>query len=386
MNRTHFLLSISALAVFGCGSNDSEQKNNSSIEISYKLDTVMVDAGDEFIHVQWSLTTSDLSQDGRYFYNFKTGSQEPGLEILDLDQLKLNQTIPMTLEGPNSIRSPYISKVYTLEDGTFYISDNYVVSHFDLEGKKLSNFVYADEEFEGEKLPKDKRIMLNETLSDDSKTLIALYGGQKLDDFYEGFAKFDLEKKTVRYYPMPIFQEWEKYQTNLYFNDQPVSASFSQTNIAFQNDSLIFNIGAKNKLYFYDLETDSLSSKSYSSQFTSPEITSPFMKRVDTEEEFRKEMKEIQKKVSYGDMKFDPQNDVYWRLTKEMDHMNGDTILYKTVLTAFDRQFDQMGEALLPKDFELPYKQFVKDGMIWMFLNIDDEVAFVRLKPTISYE
>jgi hypothetical protein len=67
-----------------------------------------------------------------------------------------------------------------------------------------------------------------------------------------------------------------------------------------------------------------------------------------------------------------------------MDRMKGDTIVFKTVLTAFDPDFNQLHEELLPSDFILPRKYFARKGMIYLFLNIDDELAFVRLKPNFN--
>jgi len=42
-----------------------------------------------------------------------------------------------------------------------------------------------------------------------------------------------------------------------------------------------------------------------------------------------------------------------------------------------------VNEELLPSDFTLPRKYFAREGMIYTFLNIDDELAFVRIKPTV---
>jgi hypothetical protein len=66
-----------------------------------------------------------------------------------------------------------------------------------------------------------------------------------------------------------------------------------------------------------------------------------------------------------------------------MDRMKGDTILFKTVLTAFDPDFNQLHEELLPPNFVLSRKYFARKGMIYTFLNIDDELAFVRIKSKL---
>ncbi|WPR74739.1 DUF4221 family protein [Algoriphagus sp. NG3] len=388
MNKIRLLTPIILSVLASCGTKESAKNlTSSSVEFSYEMDTVMVDAGQEFIHVNWQMITSDLSADGKYFYNFKTGANKPGLEIIDMENLKLERVIPMSLDGPNGLRSPYVSRVYILPDETFYLSDNYEVYHFDQQGDKLSTLNYAKQEFEGEKLPESKRIQLNETLSANGKLLVALYGGEKMEDPAEGLALFDMENKNVSYKPLEVSKNLDKYQSVLYYNgEQPMSMILANVHLQLRNDSLLYSNTAQNKVFFYNLKTDSLSSKDYTSRYTSNEAAGNYQKRTDSEEEFREIIKEKDKEVNYGHLFFDKYNDVYWRFAKEMDHMKGDKIMYKTVLTAFDPTFNQLHEELLPSDFILPYKYFARNGMIYTFLNIDDELAFVRLKPTFTNE
>lgn len=385
MKQLFIILTLCSFLI-SCSEKTDSDKSTSQANISYELDTIMVNSGEEFISLNWSLTSSDMTQDEKYLYNFKTGANPTGLEIIDLESKNLEKVIPMSLDGPNGIRHPYISSVYVLPDKTYYLSNSYDFYHFDLEGNKLSTLTFANHEFEGEKIPENTRIDLNQYLSEDGKTLVTFYADQKLENAPMGFTVFDLENQTFYYKPLPILEELEKYRIRFYFNDQPAGGMFSSFHLFTKNDSLIFSNGGVNQLYFYDLKTDSLTHKSYSSEFTSYEITSTFPSRVDSEEKYKELLKEAEKEVRYGPLYFDDNNDLYWRFTKELDRMKGDTAVFKTVLTAFDPDFEQKGELLLQDDFVLPYKVFVRDGMIYTFLNIDDELAFVRLKPTITYE
>ena len=370
---------------FACSEKDAASDSDRSMDFSYSLDTVMVDSRDEFIYLNWNLYTSDLSADEKYLYNFKTGGNPTGLEVINLENLKLEKVIPMSLDGPNSIRSPYISNVYLLPDGTFYLSDNYEMYYFDQEGNKLSSFNYEKQEFEGERLPETQRIKFNEVLSKDGKTLVTLYGGQKMGDAVEGLATFDLGNKRGSYTPLDLFQELEKYQSILYYEGvQPMSMALANIFLELKNDTLLYSNSAQNKVFFYHLKTDSLSSKTFSSKYTTNEAPGNYQKRTDSKEEFREIMQAKDQEAFYGQLFFDDQNKVYWRFAKEMDSMKGDTILFKTVLTAFDTDFNQLHEELLPSDFVLPDTYFAREGMIYTFLNIDDELAFVRLKPVIS--
>jgi hypothetical protein len=167
---------------------------------------------------------------------------------------------------------------------------------------------------------------------------------------------------------------------------QPMSMALANIFLELKNDTLLYSNSAQNKVFFYHLKTDSLSSKTFSSKYTTNEAPGNYQKRTDSEEEFREIMQAKDQEAFYGQLFFDAKNKVHWRFSKEMDQMKGDTILYKTVLTAFDPQFNQLHEELLPSDFDLPDTYFARAGMIYTFLNQNDELAFVRIKPTISYE
>lgn len=383
MNRLH-LLPLLAL-VFSCGEKPtSDSENTRKVDFSYELDTVMVDAGDDFIYLNNVLFSSGVSQDGSHLYNFDKTNHS--LQIIDLENLKLESVMPLELEGPNGIGTEWISKVYETTAGNLVLSDSYQVSMLDKQGNKSLGFRYDNHDFEGEKLPEDQRISLDETLSRDGKTMLTLYADQRLEQSPFGIAVFDLENHSVRYKPMEIFKKLDKYRANFYFDGYPAGSTFASINLQLKGDTLIYSNSANNETNFYNLLTDTLTTKTYSSEFTTQEAPANYPKRGESEEAMREIRKEKSKEVSYGPLLFDRQNDVYWRFTKEMDHMKGDTIVYKTVLTAFDRKFEQLAEELLPEEFVLPYKVFVREGMIYTYLNVDDELAFVRLKPTISYE
>ncbi|MEB2779363.1 DUF4221 family protein [Algoriphagus sp. C2-6-M1] len=388
MNKIKLFTPIILAVLASCGTKDgAENTEATSIDFSYTIDTVRVDAGDGFVHLNWELFTSDLSADEKYFYNFKNGGNPIGLEVIDLENLNLERIIPMSLEGPNAIQYQYISQVYMVPDNTFYVSDNYEFYHFDQEGNKLSTLNYAKQDFEGEKLTEGKKIQFGETVSKDGKLLVKLFGGEKILDSAEGVAIFDLENRAVKYKPLDVSKDLDKYQSALYYNgDQPMNIILASIHLQLRNDTLLYSNTAQNKIFFYNFITDTLSSKSFSSKYTSKEAAGNYQKRTDSEEEFSEIMKEYEKEVSYGHFFFDKHNDVYWRFAKEMDHMKGDTIQYKTVLTAFDPEFNQLHEELLPSDFVLPYKYFARKGMIYTFLNIEDELAFVRLKPNFKHD
>lgn len=48
-------------------------------------------------------------------------------------------------------------------------------------------------------------------------------------------------------------------------------------------------------------------------------------------------------------------------------------------LTIFDENLEMLAESKIAGITMPPQKHFVKDGKIWMFVNVEDEIGFVRL-------
>ena len=68
-----------------------------------------------------------------------------------------------------------------------------------------------------------------------------------------------------------------------------------------------------------------------------------------------------------------------------MDRMIADSVITKDVVTFFDTDYTMLKEQKL-ENFTNSGTRFFKDGMLYSFLNVDDELAFVRLKPNLEYD
>ncbi len=96
----HELLAILSLTLFiACGS--SKEREMEFSQITFSMDTVMVDAKGEFLFLGWGLSTACISKDGNVLYNFNI--QEPSLESIDLNNLVLLEKQPFDKEGPDGV-------------------------------------------------------------------------------------------------------------------------------------------------------------------------------------------------------------------------------------------------------------------------------------------
>lgn len=55
-------------------------------------------------------------------------------------------------------------------------------------------------------------------------------------------------------------------------------------------------------------------------------------------------------------------------------------------LTIFDENLSMLAETEISSISMPPQKHFVKDGKIWMFVNMEDEIGFVRLAIDLGME
>jgi hypothetical protein len=379
MNRLTYLVIVFALA--SCSPKADSKNETDTINFSYILDTIQVVSGEDFVFLNWDLKASGLSQDGKYLYNFD--QVNTAIQFINLEMLVLEKTLPLEVEGPNGIGTGRVYNIYSTASETLVLTDNYTVAVIDKDGNKSLGFQYGNSDFQGEKLPEALRITNAEFISEDGRTLITSYGDQEMNKSPQGMAFFDLNNRKFSYKSIPTFTELDPYLFKYYFEGQLAGINYAKIHLISKKDSIIYSNSVTNKVYFYNFSTDSITSKVFESKFTTQQAPGNFSNRADSPEEYTDSDNARQKEVNYGPLFFDDQNEVYWRFAKEMDRMKDDTILFKTVLTAFDADFNQLHEELLPSDFTLPSKYFARKGMIYTFLNIDDELAFVRIKPKL---
>ncbi len=98
-------------------------------------------------------------------------------------------------------------------------------------------------------------------------------------------------------------------------------------------------------------------------------------------------VKNAGEEISYGRMVWDEEGRQFFRFSasEQFGEEKNEYGQYIAVgadvyLSIFDENLELVAESLVPQLNAPPEKHFVKDGKIWIFENIDDELAFVRLE------
>ncbi|SFO30752.1 protein of unknown function [Algoriphagus ornithinivorans] len=379
------LFNLFLVGLFSCGGKIDSNNQDISEEISYNIDTVIIDAGDQFLYLSEALGRSYLSKNGKTLYNLN--QKVPHLEVIDLSILKLNGIIPMEREGPVGIGAyNFYDKVQVLENGEIFIFAWDVISKLSADRKSVEKFRFSAENLKGDRLEEDEEIKYEGIISEDGKSLFTFYGKSNEPSSRLGLALIDLDKMGLRKVELPLFQELKKFEIKTekepyakypYIYVLPIFLTQS-------SDQLLVSSSAFNEVYKVDISSGTYSHLTFSSSITANEIELKYSTEARSSFEAREAIREIWKQVSFRKFVWDQQTKKYWRLTNQMEINEEDESTDNVTLTFFDQYLNQKGEVSLPENWRILGAPLISQGMYWQFLNIDDEVAFVRFKPEIK--
>ena len=103
---TYLFLMLLVSCKGGNGQNDGDHFT----EMSFSVDTVIIDPGDEVIFLKYRLSNTDISKDGKYLFNFN--EHDHTVEKINLDELRLEAKLPFEKEGPNGTGPNGVMRVH----------------------------------------------------------------------------------------------------------------------------------------------------------------------------------------------------------------------------------------------------------------------------------
>jgi hypothetical protein len=389
MKRLPFFCFI--LFTLGCNNPNSTLENTAKIpsngfELTYSIDTVMIDAGEDFVYLNSQLQISDISSDRKTLYNFNPVSYE--IEVIDLDQEMLVKKIALEKEGPNSIPNSYFYRLQLAEEAQeFLLHTTSHIHRTDLQGNLISSYSFMNDSKSDFRYPEENIINLQGYDSEDGKYFYSYYTDTLPDRTRKGIVRFNFDQKRMDFSPQDFLQ-WAN-DFDIYYSEPESSRKGEypeMSGITLFGDSVVFNISSVNKVWVYNFKTDLTQEYSFESQLTDNEKEGNYPKRVKTLEEFREAAKLKGKEVHFFSLKYDSENNRYQRITKQFDGTYSDeNPNFISVLTVFDKNLNPLLEQRLSDPGFFPNGiSFIKDGTYYSYLNIDDEMAFVRLKLTLK--
>ena len=375
----NYLILISILFLFSCGSNTEKQTDFS--QMTFSIDTVMVDSKDEILYLNSNLMQSSLSQDLKFLYNFN--KSEFSLEKISLEKLELQGKTKVEKEGPNGI-GDYFSKFHPFVDDRFLVKGISGFFILDTAMSIIKKLDYTD--FEEGSFPPSEYLMDLISLASDP----GIFYGFSVDWETNKYTlnKVDIEKNTNARFELPEFDKLKEYRIELVLNGNPAGGLWPSLRISNSDEKVVLSNDITNEFYVMTSKEPLPKHVKIESSLIpnrKKEYAAIKAESIERLEELAKE--------SWGDINFsqpvwDNENRIFYRFSyfkRFVEEENEESQPNRTenndevYLTILDENLKIIGESKVPGLKTAPKTYFVKDGKIWIFENIDDEMAFVRL-------
>jgi hypothetical protein len=371
------LSALLLMSIFFSCNSESGTGEGDFTKMSFSLDTVMVDPGDDIINLKHGIWLSALSPDKKYLYNFDR--DQSLIEIVSLDHLNLEEKIPFEKEGPNGT-GQYLSRIQINRDNLFELSSREGTGIFTAQGQKIQEFKLRKEEIEGDQL-KEGEDFSNFHISSDGNTLISLINSWNEKGYALGVLEYDSRK--LKRHELEDFDRTQDYSVTFRSGNGMTISAQSVDLQEYLGKYLISN-AIFNTIVLYDPEADSLTYIKYDNRLTENSKKGKYKNEVDSHEARVKESQLIKQEINFMAPVWDEQNEHFYRFSYKLkpaeENAEANTPAKAEVfLTVLDSGFQVLGESKVDALQKIPAKHFVKDGKIWMYENIDDELAFVRL-------
>ncbi len=241
--------------LFSCGKTDDMGEFSGEIKLS--IDTVMVDAGEEFLSLNYDLNFSALSPDKSYLINLNPETHVA--EKIDLNNLILSQKIQFEKEGPNGVgqRTVYFS---ILKDDRLLFRNYMFYKVFDQNAQLKEDLEL--EKIAPEYLGDSERYALQVYQSNDDPSRVIVFG-LKWENYTYFILDMDLGNRTYTAKDLPVFEKGKEFRTNILYNGSPAGGYGPSIYSTLENGKIYFNMNAFNEIQIFDLESDSLYTKSW---------------------------------------------------------------------------------------------------------------------------
>jgi len=371
----HRLLLIFSFALFfSCGeSNGSKTSSTRNIfeNLTYSIDTVVVDSKGEIINLSNGLRYFDISADESsliFFDRKQTIFQE-----IDLNDLKLKATYPYEFEGPNGIGKATYFQI--LPDRTLFIPTFSKSGIYHLQGKLVSRLNFKPTEAEGLE-ETDPLTLINAILINPKSGLLYSLPGEYISGVKD-LAIINPENNKVKLIKLPEMDIAGDFK--VFWNTENGKAiEMEEYSLTLIDETLIITCTVGSGIYTYNTSNDRLKFVDLPHKIIPTKKSGEILNEVTEESVFWDEYRKVASQVSYHELKWDKEKERFYRFASRtfLGEKESDPVRDEVYLLAYDEGFNVLGETKLDKLKTIPSSYFFKDGKLWSYVNIDDELGF----------
>ena len=347
-------------------------------EAIISIDTVMIDPGDQLIFPYIISSRSFFTENKRFLFNFN--DFDHSLEKIDLDKLELTEKYPFEKEGPNGTGN-YVDYLVPLDSGKLLIQTSNQAGIFDWVGKKLGEFAPL---MEGASMMRfDRKIFLPVTSSGD-RIYGLLYDNAANTSEVGYFSRIKDEFSTI-----PLAEEFRHHDFILEHREGDTRRRFAPefTIQSFHKENkMVVGSMVSSSLFVFDSDTEQLLKREFNLTLTANEKKGVYSLETEDEDAFQRSYVALYEEVTFGPLLWDSGSERYYRffyeLTFPSEHPPGrfpKAVSSAIYLLVLDKELNLINEMPMPQLKYTPNFSFAKDGKVWIFDNVEDEMGFVRL-------
>jgi hypothetical protein len=363
--------------IFSCGGSSFENAGSSNHleNLTITIDTVVVDPKGEIIDLGYGINRSSVSSNSKTLYFFDM--RNTVINEIDLDKLELTGIYPFSKEGPNAVGfNPPI--IQSLAKGRFLISSPMInVSIYTKNGVKERSLKFNFKEIEGLGVDEEGLITNRVTLSHDEKLMFALTRLGPSEPEVR-LLVIDPQSKTGKSIELPNMLQTLKL-TLLLQLPKMVSRTGETIWLRIIQNKLQITSSVTSDMYVYDYEKDSLRLVEFDHELVPKKKTGDFESNVFTDEkEFEDAMEKQMNQVAFRELIWDDQRKQFFRFAYK-PIKDADDNWYnraEVYLFVYDADLTLLGEKYLPELPNVPEFTFFKDGKLWSYVNVEDELGF----------
>ena len=356
----------------------------------YTLDTVFIDSGDSMPYLDMNLVSSDYVYSEGLLYNLDPGTGR--VDVYDIDAQKLKKHIQFEVRGPNGIRKYFPTGIKKTNNGDLIIRDYFEVLRMGEDAKLKDSYQLLNHKLDGDNLGESQEINGMGEISNDGSFFASYYGYYPSNGRILGLAKVDLTSKSLKLIPVSFRDQSERFLIRWEYREGKTMVVPEYKFLTLDGPNLIASNSYKNELWYYDAAKDSLYHRIYQSSLISNVKKGNFAKRVGSMQDLNLAKKRKFQEVVFSPIIKDPKNKRFYRYSREVQQEPEQGGRYfRFVLSVFDANLRIIHEEKLDLSAFIPgeyfvNKTFVHKGMLYTFLNLRNQIAFVRLKPSVTYE
>ncbi|MBB6326428.1 hypothetical protein FHS59_002056 [Algoriphagus iocasae] len=362
--------SIITLVLFSC--HEKTKTANMLEGLKLTVDTVMVDPGDSFFNLKYGLDLSDISESGKILIFMERDNKN--LYQIDLETLKILSKTQFETEGPNGI-GPFVTTMSRVFDDNLYFGTYKYGGIFNPEGIKIDPKTIQTDQIKGKNGESEMSFHYSPVLSNNGKFAYSLPRNEDKDTF--SFSWFDFETNQGEVTALTKFDSLTQFTIQVIGGSRKFKLMESAFVQAY-GENVVIRTPGYSDIYLFNSGTKHLSHKAFPHQIVPTRRDHNFNGKIESMQEISLARARLFEDILFEEFLFDDESKYFFRFgaRKKPKLENSKSEESEVFLFIYDEDFNLLGETKIDDLKKVPEYPFFKDGKLWSYVNVEDELGF----------